>query len=170
MLNLYKYHDTPSTLPLFKELSYKIRLLDNVDIWGTDISGNDLEPLLHIIKKHAKLAFHYAYSIMKSRWGDAEPTIMRDPGWAVTYAKDIIKGRWSDAEPYIMTSPTAAYRYTCYVLKERWRDAEPYIMTNPTTAYKYATNVLKDRWKDAESVIQKDAWAWNEYKKVFGIE
>ncbi len=49
------------------------------------------------------LADSAVYYIIKGRWLEAEPYIMKDPEWAYWYARDIIKGRWPEAEPYIMT-------------------------------------------------------------------
>ncbi len=86
------------------------------------------------------------------------------------YALYIIKGRWPEAEPYIMRDSWWAYGYALDVLEDRWPEAEPYIMKDPARALLYALNVLKRRWPEAESVIKQDSTRWERYKEVFGIE
>ena len=54
------------------------------------------------------------------------------------YACDVLKARWLEAEPVIMKEPEWAYRYACYILKARWPEAEPVIMKNPRWARAYA--------------------------------
>ena len=67
---------------------------------------------------------------MGKRWPEAEPIIMKDPGFAYYYARDIIKGRWPETEPIIMKDPEYAFRYAQVIIKDRWLEAEPYIMQN----------------------------------------
>jgi hypothetical protein len=42
---------------------------------------------------------------------EAEPIIMKVPGYAIQYARDILKERWVDAEPYIMKDHVVWDRY-----------------------------------------------------------
>ena len=37
---------------------------------------------------------------------------MKDPESAYLYARDVIKGRWAEAEPTIMKDPKYAYEYS----------------------------------------------------------
>lgn len=90
MINLYKFHSNPDTL-----LEYNNR-----------------------IKLIPELAYDYARNVIKSRWPEGEPTIMKDPYWAVMYAQHIIKGRWPDAEPYIIKTPGVC-NGLCYVCNKR---------------------------------------------------
>ena len=63
------------------------------------------------------------------------------------YARNVLKARWFEAEPVIMKEPEWAYYYACHVLKARWREAEPVIMKDPCWAYLYS---FKARWLEAE--------------------
>jgi hypothetical protein len=103
----------------------------------------------------------YAKDIIKGRWLEAEPYIIKNPTWACQYAKDIIKGRWPEAEPYIMKDPEGTYHYAKDIIKGRWLEAEPYIMGNPYYAYHYAKDIIKGPWLEAEPYIMKDPiWAY----------
>ena len=82
-----------------------------------------------IIKKDMSQAYYYALDIIKGRWIEAEPALMKEPYYAYIYAKYIIKGRWPEAEPYIKTDQYFAYQYARTILKKRWLEVEPYIMT-----------------------------------------
>ena len=73
-------------------------LLDNI----VNVGGPDW-------KQNPKLCFEYARDIIKGRWPEAEPAIMKDPKWAYYYALNVIGGRWREAEPEIMKDPEAAY-------------------------------------------------------------
>lgn len=104
MINLYEYYEQPTELPLYGTLY--VPLSSYFDIgsqaqWGTTIHEADLAPVLHIIQ--------------------------RDPQDAYQYSVRILKQRWPDAEPYIMKAPNAAYRYAKFVMRERWLKAEPII-------------------------------------------
>ena len=50
--------------------------------------------------------FWHAEEVIKGRWPEAEPIIMKDLCCACDYAQYVIKGRWPEAEPAIMTDPT----------------------------------------------------------------
>ena len=100
-------------------------------------------------------AVEYATEVIRSRWPEAEPYIMKSD-YAVEYAKEIIKGRWPEAEPYIMKS-NYAVDYAINVIEDRWPEAEPYIMKDPLSTYIYATEVIKGRWPEAEPYIMKNS-------------
>lgn len=91
---------------------------------------SDIENILHIIKRDAPSANEVARAIIKDRWIDAEPYIMKRPYYAFRYARDILKARWSEAEPYIMKHPHQAYLYAYYIIKSRWVECEPYMKTD----------------------------------------
>lgn len=157
MLNVYKYYAEPSELPLFKDLSYKLRILNKKEQWGTTISRDDLEPLLHIIKRTSKLSFFYAYEILKGRFKETEDIIKKDPSYAVMYAKHILS-----KDPEWTSQPGHD--------NGRWPDAEPYIMKDPFQTFRYARDVIKGRLPEAETYIMKDEDFWSKYKQLFGIE
>ncbi len=132
MLNFYDYHNGD---------------LDNQDIYDYPISrmhairlGNpheDYSDITHIIKKIPEYAYHYAKNVLKGRWIEAEPYIIKNPQWASNYSVDIIKGRWPEAEPVIMKTSRTAYWYALCVIKGRWIEAEPIIKQNSKRWYTY---------------------------------
>jgi len=147
-------------------------------------------------KKKPRSLYIYVRDVIKGRWPEAEPYIIKNPGCAYQYAKDLIKGRWPEAEPYIknsavdaclyaidviegrwpaaepiiMKDPHYAYRYAKSVLLRRWPEAEPYILSDSDTAYWYARYVIKRRWPEAEHIIASDRWEWRRYQEEFRIE
>ncbi len=107
---------------------------------------------------------------------------MRDPEYGYKYAKNIIKGRFPEAEPYIMKDSWHASRYAIKILANdpewtsikghengRWPEAEPYIMKDPEDILSYARDVIGGRWIEAEPHIKQSMW-WTVYKAKFGIE
>ena len=85
------------------------------------------------------------------------------------HALKVIKGRWSEAEPIIMKDPRYASWYALNIIKGRWPKAEPTIMEEPTLACWYACEVIKDRWPEAEPIIMRNAYRWLDYCGHFGI-
>ena len=84
------------------------------DVRGQRIRAVDLKPVLHILKKEVFQSYYYALYVLKGRFIEAEPYIMKSPYYAAMYARDIFKGRWVEAEFYIMKdvcSWDAYYRY-----------------------------------------------------------
>ena len=51
------------------------------------------------------MAYMYARDVIKGRWPEAEPYIMKDAMISFYYAKRVIKGRWPEAEYIIGDSP-----------------------------------------------------------------
>ena len=101
MINLYKFHTAPKSLPLYKDLVKPLKLMERIHEWGDTVTEEDLEPIKHIIMQTPELAYHYAELIIGGRWPGAEPNFIRVPQRAYMYARDIIKGPWPEAEPYI---------------------------------------------------------------------
>ena len=82
----------------------------------------------------------------------------------------VIKGRWSEAEPHIMKDSWSAYYYARYIIRDRWPEAEPCIKKNPHSAYCYAFGVIKGRWPEAEPYVKKDPkWA-SRYSNQLQVE
>ena len=117
------------------------------------------------IMKDTETAPWYAKYVIKGRWREAEPHIMKDPWAAAQYAIGVIQGRWPEAEPYIMENPWAALVYAREVIKGRWREAEPYIMKDREIAQWYARDVIKGRWPEAEPYIVKNSYAAQLYAR-----
>lgn len=117
MLNIYNYYDDSKSLPLYNELEDKLNLLNNPSDWRwLQHNVKDFEPIKHIMLRSPKLIYYYAHDIIKGRWPDAEPYIMKSPEYTYRYVRDILSndkdwtsikgyenGRWPEAEQYIMS-------------------------------------------------------------------
>lgn len=143
MINFYNYYKHPD-LDNNPGYGYELNLLDS---WLQNANNmlyiNDIEKILHIIKKDAKIAQYVA--------------------------RHIIGSRWYEAEPHILTSPAVSYLYACNVVKGRWPEAEPYIMKDSYYAYRYAQRVIEGRWLEAEEYIKQDVYYWDEYTSHFNM-
>jgi hypothetical protein len=96
---------------------------------------------------------------------------MKSPKAAYFYALNILKRRWPEAEPYIMKDPEAAVPYANILITQRkWPEAEPYIIKNPEWASLYAIYVLNHRWKEAEPIMKQNPIYWQNYKNRFNIK
>jgi len=63
--------------------------------------------------------------------------IKMDPKQALKAANNLIKGRWPEAEPTIMKDAASAYYYAYNVLQKRWPAAEKMILNSAyAAAYK----------------------------------
>lgn len=62
---------------------------------------------------------------------------MKDPESIHKYAAYVLKARWPEAEPHIMKDPMAS-SYAIDVLNHRWREAEPYIGEDSVAWAQYA--------------------------------
>lgn len=184
MLNVYKKYDNPEELAGYNEKYPLLTAFDKLTKKGL-LNQSDIDLLnvnKDIIKRYPKIAYYYARDIIKGRWEEAEPYIMKSPEWGYDYATYIIKGRWEDAEPYIMTDPANAYAYAENILGNdpkwtnapghengRWPEAEQYIIKEPEIAALYAVDVMKKRWRDIEKTISRDNFAWVQYADYFEI-
>jgi hypothetical protein len=119
MINFYSFY---SKIGLDKE-EYA-PLLDQLD---EDEYTKELEPIAHILKRDSWYAYRYAKDIIRGRWPEAEPYIIKDSWYAFMYAQYVIRGRWEEAESVIIKEPRGAWLYAWYILKSRWVEAEPYI-------------------------------------------
>ncbi len=112
---------------------------------------------IETVKSIPSSAYWYAIDVIKGRWPEAEPTIMKDPEFAVNYADNVINGRWPEAEPWIMKSPKQSCYYARDVIKGRWPEAEPTIMQDPQWAFYYVCDMIKDRWPEAEPIMVQNS-------------
>jgi mono/diheme cytochrome c family protein len=168
---MYYFRNTnPITKKLFMEREREILAsgdAERVYAYAENIIRDrwvEAEPL---IMKDPEWAYSYARNVIEGRWAEAEPYIMKDPYWAFHYARDVIQGRWVEAEPYIMKNPQVAYWYAMGVIRGRWAEAEPYIMKDPEWGYWYARDVIRGRWTEAEPYVMKDPrWAHSYAKYV----
>jgi hypothetical protein len=124
-----------------------------------------------IIMKNPYYSYSYANEVLKKRWPEAERVIKQAPQSVILYARDVIKGRWPEAEPTIMKNPYYSYSYANEVLKKRWPEAEPAIMKDGVYAVEYAKHVIMGRWPEAEPTIMKNVYSSNyiEYLNSIGI-
>ena len=71
------------------------------------------------------------------------------------HARDVIKCRWPEAEPHIMKDSKYAYKYAMYVIDGRWPEAEHFIMKDPEQAENYIENVIKPKLFIALGALSK---------------
>lgn len=166
-MNLYYLHSDPKSL-LHYESSRE--LVPLVFAPGGDYGNfpKNLSPAqIKTISTNAEYANQYAKHVIKGRWPEAEPYIMKDALAARRYAFSIIKGRWPEAELMISKNAEAAGLYAHYVIKDRWPKAEHVIMKSPECAFYYAVHVIKGRWLKAEPYIKRDSAWWDRYQAHF---
>lgn len=94
----------------------------------SDLTKHPDSPLVCVAK-----AIHAGHRIPS-----LEPTIAKDPHWAVKYAVDIIKGPFKLAEKTIATQHLQSYDYATTVLKGPFPLGEPAIAKDPYWAEHYA--------------------------------
>ena len=111
-MNLYQLHSNPESLYKYSEAPYRIPSLafDIAEKQYQKTGQRDSE-LESVIAQDPKLAYRYAYSVIKKRWREAESVIARDPKWAFWYAVDVIKKRWPEAETVIAQDPDSWREY-----------------------------------------------------------
>lgn len=157
MLNLYNYYDNVKSLPLYSELSSHLPLLDNHEEWEPQ-DAKTLEPIKHIIKQSPANAYYYALNVIKGRWPEAEPWIMKAPYYAYKYAQLFIKGRWPEAEPYIIKNISIANMYVKNIIKERCPEIE-HRLAGTTASLYYVNDILGGNWGEFDNgKYVKDAW------------
>lgn len=88
--------------------------------------------------------------------------------WAYWYTRYIVKDRWPEVEPFVIKNSDSAYLYAKNIIEGRWVEAEPIIMKNTKCIYLYAKNIIKDRWYEAEEHVRKDPHWGNLYRMVYG--
>ena len=124
------------------------------------------DPRFQKIYTEPPYAYLYCREILKNRWPEIEPIILKDHRSSYLYAEDILKTRWPEAEPTIMKNDRSALLYAYYVIKNRWPEAEKYIKTNPTSACHYTKELIKERWPEAEPTIKKNKSIWQDYLQI----
>ena len=105
-------------------------------------------------------AYVYAKDVIRSRWPEAEPTILKDPECSILYATDVLKDAWPEAEPLFLASPELSLIYARSIIKGRWPKAEPTILKDIHAAYKYARYVLDNNWPEAEEALLNSEYAY----------
>lgn len=100
MFNIYDYHN--EKLDKYDEYYRGISLCTYHYIHNGNILN--YTSIRHIIERSSEYASYYARYIIKGRWPEAEPNIMKNPKGAYAYARYVIGRRWKEAEPYIQVS------------------------------------------------------------------
>ena len=138
------YYDNPKELNRFDllDLFWIIEKLKEMSLTRDD--KDKLEHGLNIIKQDREAAYRYSLDVLKGRFPEAEPALLKDPWTSYRYAKNVIGGRWPEAEQVIKNDLVFAFMY--------------------------ARDVIKGRWEEAEPTIKKDEYYWDQYKKLAGLE
>lgn len=93
------------------------------------------------------------------------------PRWLVWYSLHVIKGRWIEAEPHIMKDYRSIYEYCLLVTKKRWIEAEPVLLQCHEWAYVYSYIIMKTRWLELEKTILNDhIWAEEYIENIMKIK
>ena len=90
MLNIYKYHTHPETLPLYE------KAMECVPVCFWEKYENNPEELKKregAIAKSAKYSYYYALNVLKTRFEAGEKAIATDVYYSYYYALKILKGK-----------------------------------------------------------------------------
>jgi lambda repressor-like predicted transcriptional regulator len=143
-MNLYNFHSEPKSLIHHDE-------------------AHEFVPELFVDTRYGSVRFPQELS--NTQLG----ALSRVPKLAYYYAKNVLKRRWPEAEPYIMKDPVSAYLYTKAVIDGPWPEAEKYILQHANTALAYATNILRKRWPEAEAILKTNDDLWVAYVDHFDL-
>ena len=101
----------------------------------------NIKERLDKIKTDPKLAYYYTSKVLKNRWPEAEPYIMKKPTWATYYAVSVINGPWPEAEPYILQDLPSAVYYASHAKKKLWPELEEALVD-------YSNRHLRQQYND----------------------
>jgi hypothetical protein len=117
------------------------------------------------------LQMQYAKEILRGRWPEAEPQIIKDPDISYQYASDVMHGAWPEAEYWMLHRKEPKHgppdlANACVYAKEikgRWPELEKLLLLmgerdgpDPTLITWYADHVIHGRWPEAEPIILRD--------------
>lgn len=125
------------------------------------------------IMGNANLIYNYARSVIKGRWKEAEPALLKTQQWSVLcdYAKAYTSSRWPEFESVLLSGGVRAeflVRYAHEVLHGRWKAAEPIIAKSALASMQYAHLVLGGRFIAGETAIIADGRFTTDYNSAFG--
>lgn len=155
MMNFYDYCNGLDGHELYR---------DEIHAWAEYEYEYPFVNITNILRHKPNYAYRYARFIIKGRWPDAEPYIMKDPFCSYLYAAYVIKGRWTEVESIVMTDPYTTFCYARNVIKGRWIEAEPIILTCSKQAANYATFIIGERWPEAEPILKANHSDWVLYR------
>ena len=100
MLNIYKYHTNPETLPLYEKAMECIP-----DIFWEKYENNpeELKKREGAIAKSAQYSYLYAVKVLKTIFEAGEKAIATDAYYSYWYASDVLNGRFKIGEKAIAT-------------------------------------------------------------------
>lgn len=81
--------------------------------------------------------------------------IKGDPYAAFLYARNVIKGRWPEVEPIILKHPYVAYGYLRSIIKGKWPELEK-VLVNEIDFRLDDLNNIEDEFSDGESITWHD--------------
>ena len=155
MLNIYKYHTHPETLPLYE------RAMECVpDCFWEKYKDNpeELKKREGAIAKSAKYSYLYALYVLRNRFEAGEKAIATDAWYSFMYAREVLKERFEAGEKAIATDAWYSFMYAREVLKGRFEAGEKAIATDAGYSYWYAREVLKSRFEAGEEKILNSIW------------
>ena len=125
MLNIYKYHTHPESLPLYEKAMECIP-----DIFWEKYKNNpkELKKREGAIAQSAEYSYWYAADVLKERFEAGEEIIATNAQYSYWYALDVLKNRFEAGEEIIATDAWCSYRYAADVLKERFEAGEESIL------------------------------------------
>jgi hypothetical protein len=129
--------------------------------------------LLNQSDQHNQLYYIMSYidQVVKGRWLEAEPLIIKQPSTMLTYAEKYVKGPWPEVEQAVMRSGSdTIFTYITKVLKAPWPRFERAIIKamgklTPATeewrdvarlGFKYARDVKNGSWPEFEQFLPSD--------------
>ena len=127
MLNIYKYHTHPESLPLYEKAMECIP-----DLFWEKYKDNpeELKKRERAISMSAKYSYFYALNVLKTRFEAGEKSIATDAWCSYRYASDVLNGRFEAGEETIATDAWSSYFYARYLLKGRFEAGEKAILNS----------------------------------------
>ena len=137
------------------------------------------------ILESPKVSYFYSKQVLKSRWAEAEKTLLGkgqgyvDCEYVYLYAKNVLKTRWKEGEKVLLETaknPDGLYwghqakdsltLYAKHVIKGRWKKAEPLIATS-TNIGLYIDLLNEKDLVEFKNMITLEAMSGSEVSKRF---
>lgn len=97
MINFYKHYNQPELLQCYS-LYGEFLNMSRYQNWWVVGTAPEWSDVIHIIIRSSSLSYMYAKYIIKKRFPEGEPAIMKDSYNAFWYVKSVLKCRWLEAE------------------------------------------------------------------------
>ena len=136
--------------------NYEKRDTKNITIQSQREIMKSLDELLKMNEyERAEYLYEEAKELRKRLPKEYERLLKSNQYWAYLYCRDIIRGRWPEAEPYIMKDPEWAYEYIKYIVKGRWKEAESYIKKNIGIYSQYYDRFIRGKYLKTDDELKK---------------